>query len=154
MFSWNTYNMLAVCKFWSKSIDFLFPWGGWLDKEWPIDSPFQPSEILVVYLDHDTLSVLHEERRDENEEDVVEEQSGEQACTDLQARQTQYLYSVKCTVIYSSQIFRIVTSRLLDGKWRAVRKIRQMFSEKVSKQWKAHKFEFNPSPSNSIPKAL
>lgn len=112
-------------------IDFQFPWGGWFNKEWPIDNP---SVVLVVYLDHDTLPVLHEERSDENEEDVVEEQSGEQACTDLQARQTQYLYSVKCTVINSSQIFRIVTSRLLDRKWRIVGKIRQMFSEEVSKE--------------------
>ena len=70
-------------------IVFHFPWGGWggwFDKEWRIDSLFQPSEIIVVYLDHDTLSVLHEEGSDEHEEDVVEEQSGEQACTDLQAR--------------------------------------------------------------------
>ena len=45
----------------------------------------------MTYLDHDTLAVLHDEGSDEDKENVVEEEGGEKAGADFEARQAQHL---------------------------------------------------------------
>ena len=47
----------------------------------------------MTNLDHDAFAVLHEEGRDEDEEDVVEEEGGKQAGADLQTWQPQHLHN-------------------------------------------------------------
>ena len=45
-------------------------------------------------LHHHALAVLHEQRGDEHEEDVVEEEGTEQNCADFQAWQSEHLQHV------------------------------------------------------------
>ncbi len=56
-----------------------------------MEFPLPPS---LSYLDHDALAILHEERRDEDKEYVIEEESGEQTGADLEAGQPQHLQHV------------------------------------------------------------
>ena len=53
-----------------------------------------PVSLLPPHLDHDALAILHEERGDEDKEDVVEEEGGEEAGADLEAGQPQHLQHV------------------------------------------------------------
>ena len=46
------------------------------------------------HLHHHALAVLHEQRGDEHEEDVVEEQGTQQDCADFQAGQSEHLQHV------------------------------------------------------------
>jgi hypothetical protein len=50
--------------------------------------------VSTSHLHHDALAILHEERRDEDKEDVVEEESGEEAGADLEAGKPQHLQHV------------------------------------------------------------